>query len=262
MSGKFSMDDYVPVNERIDQFYRSHPEGSIQSEIVELTASRVTVKAYAYRTPDDPRPGVGHSSLEIPGSTPYTRGSEIENAETSAWGRAIAALGFEVKRGVASREEVRNKQPERAAGGAPASSPNRSSAQASYRRDELMGLMREKGLDLDAVERYAAIVGIPPGQRATNEQMDALIDAVRGHGSDEPIEPPLAREGGPESAPPVDEPEAELPPASGPPPRPGTEEYRSLATSAERASARAWWAEHERQDQQETLAEALGAPTA
>lgn len=114
------MDDYVPVNERIEQFYNAFPEGSLESEIVELTERRVTVKAYAYRKPDDPRPGIGHSSLTIPGSTPYTRGSEIENAETSAWGRAIAALGFEVKRGIASAEEIRNKsnQPP-----SPASSP-------------------------------------------------------------------------------------------------------------------------------------------
>ena len=111
----FDMKDYVPVNERIDQFYRQFPEGSIQSEIVELSDKRVTVKAYAYRTPADPRPGTGHSSLDIPGATPYTRGSEIENAETSAWGRAIAALGFEVKRGVASAEEVRNKSGQRPA---------------------------------------------------------------------------------------------------------------------------------------------------
>jgi hypothetical protein len=115
MSGKFDMADYVPVNERVEAFYKTFPEGSIQSEIVELTESRVTVKAYCYRKPDDPRPGVGHSSLEIPGSTPYTRGSEIENCETSAWGRAIAALGFEVKRGIASSEEVRNKTPQPAA---------------------------------------------------------------------------------------------------------------------------------------------------
>jgi hypothetical protein len=116
------MKDYVPVNERIDAFYTAYPDGSIQSEIVELTDSRVTVKAYAFRTVDDPKPGTGHSSVNIPGSTPYTKGSEIENAETSAWGRAIAALGFEVKRGIASTEEVRNKQ-------------GRGTARASHPRD-------------------------------------------------------------------------------------------------------------------------------
>lgn len=104
------MKDYVPVNERIAAFYAKHPEGSLQAEIVELNETRVVMRAYAYRTPDDVRPGIGYSSLEIPGRTSYTRGSEIENCETSCWGRAIAALGFEVKRGIASAEEVRNKE--------------------------------------------------------------------------------------------------------------------------------------------------------
>jgi hypothetical protein len=109
MSG-FNMDDYVPVNERIEAFLAAYPEGSLQSEIVELSDKRVTVRAYAYRTPGDERPGMGHSWLELPGKTTFTRGSELENAETSAWGRAIAALGFEVKRGVASAEEVASKK--------------------------------------------------------------------------------------------------------------------------------------------------------
>lgn len=101
---------YIEVHERIAAFKAAHPEGSLQSEIYMLNDSVVVMKAYAYRTPQDERPGIGFSSLGIPGSTPYTKGSEIENCETSAWGRAIAALGFEVKRGIASREEVTNKQ--------------------------------------------------------------------------------------------------------------------------------------------------------
>ena len=102
-------EDYIPVAERIAAFYAKHPEGSLQSEMVELSETRVVIRAYAYRTPDDIRPGIGYSSLTIPGSTAFTRGSEIENCETSAWGRAIAALGFEVKRGIATAEDVRNK---------------------------------------------------------------------------------------------------------------------------------------------------------
>lgn len=186
MPVKFDMSDYVPVNERIEAFTKAYPEGSLQSEIVELTGDRVTVKAYAYRTPDDPRPGTGHSSLEIPGSTPYTRGSEIENAETSAWGRAIAALGFEVKRGVASAEEVRNKQS--AAGG------SRREAQPpapADKRQILAQIAAEKDLGHKALEDYATLVGIKPGTRATDAQLDALIAAVQGHGTQEPLELPL-----------------------------------------------------------------------
>ncbi len=103
-------EDYVPVAERLAAFRAAHPEGSLQSEIVELNENRVVIRALAYRSPDDPRPGIGHSAMAIPGRTTFTRGSELENCETSAWGRALAALAFEVKRGIASGEEVRNKQ--------------------------------------------------------------------------------------------------------------------------------------------------------
>ena len=106
------MKDYVQVNERIIAFYELHPEGSLQSEIVEFSETRVVVKAYAYRKPGDPLPGIGHSYMAIPGKSTYTIGSELENTETSAWGRALAALGFEVKRGVASRNEIENKRHE------------------------------------------------------------------------------------------------------------------------------------------------------
>lgn len=196
MPGKFDMSDYVPVNERIEAFMKAYPEGSLQSEIVELTAERVTVKAYAYRTPTDPRPGTGHSSVEIPGATPYTKSSEIENAETSAWGRAIAALGFEVKRGIASSEEVRNKQSGQGAQATrripPTSQEVRAVAPApTDKREILANLAAERHIDHAGLQQYADLVGIPHGTRATDAQMDALIAAVKGHGSDEPLELPL-----------------------------------------------------------------------
>jgi hypothetical protein len=107
----FNLDNYVPVEDRIEAFYDKHPEGSIQTEIAHLSETMVVVKAYAYRTAEDIRPATGHSQLNIPGNTPYTKGSEVENAETSAVGRALAMMGFEVRRGVASRQEVANKAP-------------------------------------------------------------------------------------------------------------------------------------------------------
>lgn len=114
MAGKYEdrMKDYITVDQRVLAFYKEFPQGSIQSEITHLSDKLVVVKAWAYRSPEDTRPGIGHSSMNIPGSTPFTRGSEVENAETSAWGRAIAALGFEVRKGIATREEIENKQEE------------------------------------------------------------------------------------------------------------------------------------------------------
>ena len=118
-------EDYISVNERIAAFHAKYPDGSLQSEIIELSDSRVVIRGYAYRSPLDERPGTGYSAMSIPGKTPYTRDSEVENCETSAWGRALAALGFEVKRGVASSEEVKSKtQPP------PASSPAKAATKA------------------------------------------------------------------------------------------------------------------------------------
>lgn len=110
MSGGFNPDDYVPVAERLVAFYDKYPEGSVQSDIIELSDKRVVMRATVYRNAQDERPSIAHSALAIPGKTGFTRDSEIENAETSAVGRAIAMMGFEVKRGVASREEVQNKR--------------------------------------------------------------------------------------------------------------------------------------------------------
>lgn len=97
--------NYVTVAERIEQFYKQYPEGSLRSEIVTDDGKRIVIKAYAYRTADDAAPATGHAE-EIRGDGPVNKTSAVENAETSAVGRAIAMFGFEVKKGIASREEV------------------------------------------------------------------------------------------------------------------------------------------------------------
>ena len=102
--------DYVEVHDRIQQFAEKYPAGSLQSEYdwVERDGERwLVVKAYAYRDPEDTRPGVGHAWEPVPGRTPYTRGSELMVGETSAWGRALAALGIAVHKGVATGGEIR-----------------------------------------------------------------------------------------------------------------------------------------------------------
>ena len=122
---KFELGDYVEVKDRIKLFYELFGQGRLVTGEVRLTSEpdgvpRVVVQAFAYRTPDDPQPGVGWSWLELPGKTSYTRGSEIENAETSAWGRAIGSLGILIDRSIASANEINNKAgdaPERPSAG-------------------------------------------------------------------------------------------------------------------------------------------------
>jgi hypothetical protein len=114
--------DYNDVASRIGEFRVKHPDGTLQSEIVQYGPDVVIVKAYAYRSPDDPRPGVGLAAEPLPGKTNFTRDSELQNAETSAWGRALIAVGAaDAKKGIASREEVETR-PETVAG-TPGSAP-------------------------------------------------------------------------------------------------------------------------------------------
>jgi hypothetical protein len=110
---KIDMSGYKEVSERIQDFRREYPEGSLQSEIVPSPFDGfIIVKAFAYRHPEDLRPGVGLAWEQVPGATAYTRNSELQNAETSAWGRAIIAVGASDAQKVASANEVRNRRAE------------------------------------------------------------------------------------------------------------------------------------------------------
>jgi hypothetical protein len=111
------LSDYNTVPERIAEAKAQYPEGRFTSEVVPLfgaLADRfVAVKAKFYRHGDDTQPGEGLAWEPVPGLTPYTKNSELQNAETSAWGRAlIACLIADAKKGIASREEVRNRRDE------------------------------------------------------------------------------------------------------------------------------------------------------
>src|SRR5687768_2837480 len=112
---KFELGDYVEVKDRIKILYELFPQARIETDF-QLTSEpddkpKVICRAYVYRKPEDERPaGHGTSWLYLPGATPYTRGSEIENAETSAVGRAIGMLGILIDRSIASAQEVENKR--------------------------------------------------------------------------------------------------------------------------------------------------------
>jgi hypothetical protein len=109
------LSDYVDVAERIRIFRDKYPNGSLQPANLEKPFELVNIGektflvyiAAAYRSPEDTRPGIGSAWEPFPGTTPYTKNSELMVAESSAWGRAIvAALAADTKR-IASLDEVR-----------------------------------------------------------------------------------------------------------------------------------------------------------
>ena len=105
----FNIDEYVDVAQRIHDFYERFPEGRLTTtDYYTLSVGEQTFilcHAKAYRTQDDPLPGDGVAWEPVPGPTQFTKDSELMNAQTAAWGRAIVALGFDTKK-IASRQEV------------------------------------------------------------------------------------------------------------------------------------------------------------
>lgn len=106
----FNMSDYIDVRQRVQLFHAKYPEGSLRFEFKGLcdhNPEYIWGIAYAYRTADDPAPAMGTAQELANGRTNFTRGSEIQNLETSAWGRCISALGLGIDKAIASADEVR-----------------------------------------------------------------------------------------------------------------------------------------------------------
>ena len=110
------MDDYVDVAERIRLVKEKYPDAVFQPsnpakpyEIIEVAGTTFIVYTAAlYRDPFDACPAIATAWEEVPGRTPYTKGSELMNAETSAWGRCAIALGIPSKK-IASVEEIKGR---------------------------------------------------------------------------------------------------------------------------------------------------------
>lgn len=98
---------YITVNERISKFYEQFPNGRIITELVSWNDGIIIMKAFAFRDETNVICATGHA-YEKEGLTDINRTSALENCETSVVGRCLAILGLEVKRSVASREEVEN----------------------------------------------------------------------------------------------------------------------------------------------------------
>ncbi len=110
----FNMRDYNTVAERIKDFRKKFPDGTIQQHSLEFRTfggkDWIVYTAAAYRNPEDPKPGMGTAWEQVPGLTNFTKDSELQNAETAAWGRALVAVGAaDARGGIASREEIQTR---------------------------------------------------------------------------------------------------------------------------------------------------------
>ena len=89
-----SIEDYEPVASRLARFWEKHPEGRVITKLLTFEGDRVIVQADIYVDREDDRPVATDFAEEIRGSNNVNKTSHIENAATSAIGRALADCDF------------------------------------------------------------------------------------------------------------------------------------------------------------------------
>jgi hypothetical protein len=108
----FDLNNYETVESRIARFYKDYPDGRIITKnvtsIADRTVSTWVVKAIVYLTDADQErklPKATGFAFEIDGTGMANKTSALENAETSAIGRALANAGYSGNKRT-SREEM------------------------------------------------------------------------------------------------------------------------------------------------------------
>ena len=102
----FNLQDYETVEERLVKFWKDHPDGRIDTLLVESTLQRFIVKASVYRTEVDAQAWTTGYAEETVSTRGVNSTSALENCETSAIGRALANAGYVTKGKRPSREEM------------------------------------------------------------------------------------------------------------------------------------------------------------
>ncbi len=98
---------YVLVSDRVLYFNETYPNGSIRTNLIsEPTSDIIVIKAVV--TPDHDKPDryFVDFAQEVIGSSFINKTSAMENASTSAVGRALAYMGIGVIDSIASVDEI------------------------------------------------------------------------------------------------------------------------------------------------------------
>jgi hypothetical protein len=93
----FNLEDYEPVEVRLEKFWKENPDGRIYTELLESTPTRFVVFSSIYRTEADAHPWATGLASETIAERGMLASSALEICETSSLGRALANAGYSAK---------------------------------------------------------------------------------------------------------------------------------------------------------------------
>ena len=175
------LSNYVDVATRIKLLVEKYPAASINCtppKVVNIDGHTfIEVTAEVMCNDGSMRIATASAWEPFPGKTPYTRDSEMMNAETSAIGRAIGALGLGLTGSMATANEVANRQ------GQPAVTVVNNTTQTQYGNppsDKQLWLykklLKEAGqlppVNIDQMDKFEvsrAIEALKAGEQPTEE---------------------------------------------------------------------------------------------
>ena len=105
----FNLSEYQTCAERLELFWKDHPDGRIDTKLIDFNGGRYIVQAFIYRTEVDAHPWASGLAEETIQGRGVNATSALENCETSALARALANAGYSPKGDPskrASREEM------------------------------------------------------------------------------------------------------------------------------------------------------------
>ena len=105
----FNLNEYQTCAERLELFWKDHPDGRIDTKLIDFSGGRYIVQAFIYRTEVDAYPWASGLAEETIAGRGVNATSALENCETSALARALANAGYSPKGDPskrASREEM------------------------------------------------------------------------------------------------------------------------------------------------------------
>lgn len=173
----FNLNDYETVEERIKRFYKDNKTGRIITENITTLQDRQVstwvVKASVYLDDQTDKPKATGLAFEVDGQGMANKTSALENAETSAIGRALANAGYSGNKR-ASRQEM-----EKAARG----------QQPSPTAKDWIALAEQLGNDIDGLRLLYSQAKTANASKATLDKIQELAHGLSSDKDSAPVNP-------------------------------------------------------------------------